>query len=378
MNSKERELRQQMAVKKEEFRVFINDNKLDEAEGVKNELQNMQRALDLMKDVDDIIPPVSATAETKAQSGEAVVDTRVAFAKALRGGRNMTEEELNFFTKEARALNEGTDTAGGFIVPQDIQTAINQFKREFLPLTDLIRVENVNTMSGARTFESVATVTPLAVVDELGNIGETDQPSFKRITYTIKKYGGILPISKELLADTDQTLLAYVLRWLAMKEVATHNKYILDVLKTFSATTIAGLDDIKKVLNITLDPAISVQSTIVTNQTGFHFLQTLKDSDGRYLMVPDPLQPNAFMFAGQPIIKRSNTNLPNEGNNAPIIVGSLKDAVTLFDRQAQSVEGTSIGGNAFIRDSYDLKYITRFDVKKVDEQAAVFGSIATA
>ena len=63
---------------------------------------------------------------------------------------------------------------------------------------------------------------------------------------------------------------------------------------------------------------------------------------------------------------------------APIIVGSLADAIVLFDRQLITLEGTGIGGNSFIRDSYDIKAITRLDVKAFDSAAAVYGELTLA
>ena len=56
----------------------------------------------------------------------------------------------------------------------------------------------------------------------------------------------------------------------------------------------------------------------------------------------------------------------------------MADAVVLFDRQATTLEGTSVGGDSFLRDSYDIKAILRMDVQKFDPQAAVFGELTLA
>ena len=59
-------------------------------------------------------------------------------------------------------------------------------------------------------------------------------------------------------------------------------------IKTKKEVELNGLDDIKKVLNVTLGSAFKQSSRIITNDDGLQYLDTLKDSTGRYLLAPDP------------------------------------------------------------------------------------------
>ena len=44
---------------------------------------------------------------------------------------------------------------------------------------------------------------------------------FRKIAYKVEDYALILPVSNDLLRDTDEALLAYISRWLAKKQVIT-------------------------------------------------------------------------------------------------------------------------------------------------------------
>lgn len=367
MTEKERNLRQQMEEKTKEFHALLEENKIDEATEVRNQLVKMKQSLDMMQEVDAIIPP--PTVRATAPEEKATTDGFSLMARALRGNLPM---------EQRAAMNEGTEADGGYIVPKDVQTAINELKRAFNPLEGFVAVENVSTQSGTRVYEALGEMTPFANVTELGAITELTGPKFRQIAYNIKKYAGILPISNELLADTDQNLLAYVNNWLAKKDVITRNSEIIRVMKTFTAKPLSTLDDIKGVLNLDLDPMIALSSVIITNQNGFNHLDKLKDSDGRYLLQPNPLDPTQKMLFAKPVYVIGNTFLPNDTQKAPVVVGSLKDAITLFDRQALSLLGTNVGGSAFVNDRYDIRAITRFDVQKVDDQAAVYGTLTLA
>lgn len=386
MTEKERELRQLMAEKQTHIQNLLADNRIDEAESATEELKAIRREFDIVQTMNDVVPAAAPFGGMPQQEEEAKdVDTTHVFAQLLRNRHDsLSDTELSFAksmaVRNAANMNEGAGEAGGFIVPTDEQTKINELKRALNPLSALVRVENVNTMSGTRVLEKASDMTPFASVAELAAIGEIDGPKFTQVKYAIKKFAGILPISEELLADSDQNLLAYVNGWLAKKSVATENAQILAVLKTLTKAPLTNLDGIKDLLNVTLDPTISLMSSVLTNQDGFNFLDKQKDTDGRYLLQPNPLDSTQKLFFGKPVTVVSNKVLPTDtsvasAKKAPVIIGSFTDAVVLFDRQATTLTGTSVGGDAWKRDSYDVKAVTRIDVQKFDDKAVVFGEL---
>lgn len=385
MTEKERELRQLMAEKQTHIQNLLADNRIDEAESATEELKAIRREFDIVQTMNDVVPAAAPFGGMPQQEEAKDVDTTHVFAQLLRNRHDsLSDTELSFAksmaVRNAANMNEGAGEAGGFIVPTDEQTKINELKRALNPLSALVRVENVNTMSGTRVLEKASDMTPFASVAELAAIGEIDGPKFTQVKYAIKKFAGILPISEELLADSDQNLLAYVNGWLAKKSVATENAQILAVLKTLTKAPLTNLDGIKELLNVTLDPTISLMSSVLTNQDGFNFLDKQKDTDGRYLLQPNPLDSTQKLLFGKPVTVVSNKVLPTDtsvasAKKAPVIIGSFTDAVVLFDRQATTLTGTSVGGDAWKRDSYDVKAVTRIDIQKFDDKAVVFGEL---
>lgn len=385
MTEKERELRQLMAEKQTKIQNLLADNRIDEAESATEELKAIRREFDIVQTMNDVVPAAAPFGGMPQQEEVKDVDTTHVFAQLLRNRHDsLSDTELSFAksmaVRNAANMNEGAGEAGGFIVPTDEQTKINELKRALNPLSALVRVENVNTMSGTRVLEKASDMTPFASVAELAAIGEIDGPKFTQVKYAIKKFAGILPISEELLADSDQNLLAYVNGWLAKKSVATENAQILAVLKTLTKAPLTNLDGIKELLNVTLDPTISLVSSVLTNQDGFNFLDKQKDTDGRYLLQPNPLDSTQKLLFGKPVTVVSNKVLPTDtsvasAKKAPVIIGSFTDAVVLFDRQATTLTGTSVGGDAWKRDSYDVKAVARIDVQTFDDKAVVFGEL---
>ena len=147
-------------------------------------------------------------------------------------------------------------------------------------LLPLISVERVNTLTGARTYQKRATCAGFAKVDEAGVISEVTAPQFERITYTVSKYAGFMPVTAELLADSDTNILNILIEWLGQQTIATDNKEILALVKNKTAVAATGLDDIKKALTVTLG-LYRAGSRVITNDSGLAWLDTLKDANGK-------------------------------------------------------------------------------------------------
>ena len=77
-------------------------------------------------------------------------------------------------------------------------------------------------------------------------------------------------------------MISIVAETVGQIKVNTTNAAIADVLKSFTAKTVANVDDIKKILNVDLDPAYDV--AFVVSQSFYQILDTLKDGNGRYLL----------------------------------------------------------------------------------------------
>ena len=129
--------------------------------------------------------------------------------------------------------------------------------------------------------------------------------------------------------------------------------------------------------NINLDPAFRATTRYITNQSGFNFLDTLVDGNGRPLLQESLAADTDYVFGGKPVHVLSDAQLPNN-TTAPIYVGDFKEFATLFHRQNMVIDSTNVGGNAWANDSTEVRAITRLTAKQVDDKAAVAGKITVA
>jgi len=381
MSKELRELLAKLEGKKEEVRSLMGEDKVAEAERMMEEVRSLQKKVDLQRSLDEAETEErnnGREVETRNVDGE--MEYRDVFMKALRN-KTLNGEEREFLENdlEKRAMSGLTGEDGGLVIPQDIQTKINELSRSFDALEQYVTVEPVRTRSGSRVLEKNSEMIPFVEITEMGEIPETDNPKFSNVQYAVKDRAGILPLSRSLLQDSDQNILKYVINWLGKKSKVTRNVLILNVIEKLTKQAIKSLDDIKDVLNVKLDPAISPNAILLTNQDGFNYLDKLKDKDGKYILQSDPTQKNKKLFAGtNPVVVVSNRFLKTKGTTnkkAPLIIGDLKETIVLFKREDMELASTDVGGKAFTRNTLDLRAIQRDDVQMWDNEAAVYGEI---
>ncbi|AKD30057.1 hypothetical protein AW02_019070 [Bacillus velezensis NJN-6] len=390
MSKKEIALRQQFTEKKQQADKALQEGNTDEARALLDEVKQLKNQIELMTegrslDVPDLpggvnfVPEQERNPEGQRSQGQGNEERQQQYSKAfLKGlrGKRLTDEERDLLdSPEFRAMSGINDEDGGILIPEDIGRQIHEFKRQFEPLEQYVTVEPVTTRSGTRLLEKNADMVPFSPVEELGNLPEIDQPRFTKVSYSIIDYGGIMTLSNSMLNDSDQAIMTYVAKWFAKKSVVTRNSLILAAIASLKKVDIDGLDGIKKVLNVTLDPMVSPGSIVMTNQDGFDWLDTLKDGTGRYLLQPDPTNPTKKLLDGRPVVPFTNKVLKTQKGKAPLIIGNLKEAIVLFDREQQSIASTDTGAGAFETNSTKVRGIEREDVRKWDEDAVVFGQI---
>lgn len=300
---------------------------------------------------------------------------------------NKEEDSIQKFAKQirniAKGMNEGTPADGGYTVPEDISTMVEARREAKASLIDLVSVETVTTNKGSRTFKKRSQQTGFTKVGEGGKITSNSTPQFERMEYAISKYAGYLPVTNELLEDTDANIVNIIVEWLGDESRVTRNKIILDLIKTQSEVELDGLDAIKKVLNVTLGSAFKATSVIVTNDDGLQYLDTLKDNDGKYLLQPNPANPMEMrLSAGAttvPVNVIPNADLPTKSNKIPFIIGDLKEGIRFFDRKQLTINTSNVAAigelNAFEEDLTLFRGIEREDCKIRDDKAFVNGYI---
>ena len=191
-----------------------------------------------------------------------------------------------------------------------------------------------------------------------------------QIKYDIADYAGILPVTNNLLNDTDVALEAYLNRWLAKKSNATENKIVLDIVDAISQkTTVQLIEDLKKIRNTKLDMAFKATTKFFMNSDAFNYFAEEKDANGRPLLEVNPKNPTERMIDGCPVVEVPNSLMKTTTNKAKIIIGDMQEFITLFDRNELTIDTTKIGGNAWKSNSTELRAIIRLDAQKFDERA---------
>lgn len=296
--------------------------------------------------------------------------------KDRKGIKNFISNMKNMVT--SGRIPDGADTTtdpdgsnAGLTIPEDIQTRINKFMREFTSLENLVAVENVSIPSGSRVYEKLSDIKPLANLDdESGKIPDNDDPSLIKISYRVQRYAGISTATNTLLADSDENILNWLINWASRKDVVTRNQAILDVMgKAPAKPTITNFDDIKDLENNTLDPLIIATSSYVTNQSGFNVLSKMKDAEGRYLIQPNVTNPEIKEIGGHLVTVIGDKFLPDVSGAHPLYFGDLKQGIRLYNRQQMSVMSTNVGAGSFETDTTKIRFIDRFDVELIDDGA---------
>ncbi|PHG57572.1 phage major capsid protein [Bacillus toyonensis] len=377
-----RELLNKIQNKKAAARELLAQKKLDEAEELTNEIRDLQKEFDiasaLYEEEINNIPndPIPQPQANTVQPNDAFVNAM----KAAVGKHRLSDDEKEVLN--ATTMTEGIPADGGLTVPKDIRTAIKELRRSGPDaLENHVNVEPVSTVTGSRVIEVEADYIPFDNVDEAADFPLMEAPKFEDIQYNVKKKGGILKFSKELFSDTAENIQAYIKKWTFKKSKATRNALILKALAdNFGTTKIAvkTVDDLKDIYNVKLDPVIATTSSALMNQDAFNFLDKLKDSDGKYILQPNPTMPTQkLLFGKYPIIVVSNKTLKTDTvkKTAPLYFGDFKEAITIFDREALYIEFSEQAGDLWGKDLVGMKVRERLDVKSVDKKAVVAGEI---
>lgn len=381
MNKKMRELMQKIEAKTAEAKALMVDGENKDVAGANallDEVAELKAEFDAEKRIYDLDKEVNTPSEEELQAEKAKKVEKDSISK-------FAEDARNGF-KVNKAMNEGTSADGGYTVPEDIQTKINTYRESKASLLHLVTVEKVSTNKGQRTFKKRAQQTGFTKVGEGGKIGAKNTPQFERLSYEIDKYAGYFPVTNELLADSDANIANTLIEFIGDESRVTANKLILEQIATVEAVALNGLDDIKKVLNVTLGSAFKATSKIVTNDDGLQYLDTLKNDKGEYLLQPSPADPMKLVLcAGAttvPVEVLPNVDMPTTENKIPVIIGDLKEGIIYWDRQQMNIRVSDlvqVGDlNAFEEDLTIYRAIEREDVTTRDTSAFVNGYIAVA
>ena len=360
MSKELREMLESINNMKDEVKNLYAEGKDAEAQVKMDELEALQAKFENLKKLEDVNPvPQDPKPADKTDLEK--------FADSMR--------------KRFADMNEGTPAAGGYTVPSDIQTQVNQFKSALVNMETLITVENVSEPTGSRVYQTKAESPAFATVAEAAAIGAGTDPAFTQVTYSCDKRAAIFSATEELLADSDANIPAILADWIAKGDVKTSNTQILAALPAANAAVaITDLDGIKNAVNVTLGQTYKAGATIVTNDSGLNYLDTLKDGNKRYVLTPDISNPGQLRLScgavSLPIFVVPDAILANPASGSyPFFVGDFKEYMRKYNLQGYTIKNTDVATvnsvSAFENDLVYFKVTERNDFVVIDSDAVV-------
>lgn len=351
----------------------------------KDDSGNVTRTINKVKDLFDVsVVAVPAYDDTNVN-----VDTR-SYEKFM----DLNKKENKEMTKKLITPNENTETrsfenyirthgetrdgittnGASAVIPQEIITPVFQLTSSRYNLAQYATVKTVSNGSGHYPIATSTQTAVLATKQELAEIANVGANMFTDVPFDVETRAGKIALSNEVVEDTAVDIVSEIKAQLQQLVDNTDNKHILDLLTggTFTKATAQNVDDLKKIYNVSLDPALS--KTWLINQSAFNTLDTMKDSEGRYLLQPDVTAPSGYTLLGSPVVKVSNNLLPdNADGTSPMIVGDLAQAIVVFRRSQVTAQW-----DKFDQFSQGLSVIVRNDYKAIDKTAAINVALGAA
>ena len=246
------------------------------------------------------------------------------------------------------ALQVGTDSEGGYLVPDEFEHTLVEALEEQNIFRTLANV--IQTSSGDRKIPVVASKGTASWVDEEGAIPESDD-SIGQVSIGAYKLGTMIKVSEELLGDSVFDLEAYISREFARRIGNKEEEAFftgdgkgkpLGVLaKTGGAevgVTAAGAaaftaDELFD-LFYSLKAPYRKSAVFLMNDTSVKALRKLKDSNGQYLWQPSLTAATPDTLMGRPVYTSSFMPAMEAGAKS-VLFGDLS-YYWVADRQGRS------------------------------------------
>lgn len=281
---------------------FGFDSDDDTDEWTKDDGGNITRTINQVKSLFDVsVVAVPAYDDTNVQ-----VDTRsyekfinqekepdnMAKQTIIDPNSNENKTGIPAFEQYVRTHGEtrdGLKTDGASaVIPKELITPVFQLKQSNYNLAQYATVKQVSSGSGTYPIATSQQSAVLATKDELADIADVDANMFTEVPFDVKTRAGKIALSNEVVEDAEVDIVSEVKTQLQQLVDNTDNTQIMGLLtgSNFTKATATNIDDLKKIFNVTLDPALSKMWLV--NQSGFNYLDTLKDSEGALPITTEP------------------------------------------------------------------------------------------
>ena len=246
------------------------------------------------------------------------------------------------------ALQEGTDSEGGYLVPDEYERTLVEALEEENMFRQLAKV--IRTSSGDRKIPVVATKGTASWIDEEGAYTESDD-SFGQVSIGAYKAGTMIKVSEELLNDSVFDLESYIAKEFARRIGAKEEEAFftgdgsgkpLGILAatggaetgvTAASSTAVTADELMD-LFYSLKSPYRKKAVWVLNDSTIKAVRKLKDSTGQYLWQPSLVAGTPDTLLGRPM--KTSAYMPVIAAGAKTIAFGDFSYYWIADRQGRS------------------------------------------
>lgn len=284
-------------------------------------------------------PGFNANGETKkGRSSEAYNE---AFWKVMRNKNSFDVQN---------ALQVGTDSEGGYLVPDEFERTLVEALLEENIFRGLAKV--ITTSSGDRKIPVVASKGTASWVDEEGLIPESDD-SFGQVSIGAYKVATMIKVSEELLNDSVFNLESYIAREFARRIGAKEEEAFFigngtgkptgifnatggaELGVTAASATAITFDELMD-LFYSLKAPYRKNATFVTNDATVKMIRKLKDGNGQYLWQPSVQAGQPDTILNRPV--KTSSFVPNVEAGAKTVAFGDFGYYWVADRQGRSFQ----------------------------------------
>ena len=250
------------------------------------------------------------------QRGSASAEYRAAFHGWLRSGH-----------MEQRALQEATASEGGYLVPDQWATELQQARQEANIMRQISRV--ITTDTGTFNLPTVSSEGSAAWTAEEAAFTESDT-AFGNVTFSAYKAGTIMKVTDELLNDNSFDLVSYITQEFgrrigtleeaafvggngSAKPTGVVGASTLGVTAA-SATAITSNELVD--LFFSLAPAYRPFASWLMKDDTIKLVRKLTDSNGQYIWQPGMQASQPDTLLGRPVYASSSVPGPTTGNKS--------------------------------------------------------------
>ena len=251
------------------------------------------------------------------------------------------------------ALQEGTDSEGGYLVPDEFERTLVEALEEENVFRTLAHV--IKTSSGDRKIPVVASKGTASWVDEEGAYQESDD-AFSQVSIGAYKLGTMIKVSEELLADSVFDLEAYISKEFARRIGSREEESFFngdgkgkplgilaaaggaEVGVTAASATAITADEVID-LFYSLKAPYRKNAVWVLNDATVKQIRKLKDTTGQYLWQPSLVAGTPDTILGRPV--KTSAFMPTAAAGAKTIAFGDFKYYWIADRQGRTFKKLS-------------------------------------